>query len=86
MANALLPVPPDAQDLPPAIVQKSLEKKAATIQRLLGEETFHMVSPTIFFFICSLSLTLRRGSISRSTNSISHGGDYITRPRCQGDN
>jgi len=43
MANAPLPVPPDAQDLPPAIVQDSLEKKAETIQRLLGEETFHMV-------------------------------------------
>ncbi len=43
MANALLPVPPDAQDLPPAIVQNSLEKKANTIQYLLGEETFHMV-------------------------------------------
>ncbi len=43
MANALLPVPPDAQDLPPAIVQNNLEKKAAIIQRLLGEETFHMV-------------------------------------------
>ena len=44
MANALLPVPPDAQDLPPALVHCNLEDKAATIERLLGEETFHMVS------------------------------------------
>ena len=44
MANALLPVPPDAQELPPAIIQNNLEMKAAIIQGLLGEETFHMVS------------------------------------------
>ena len=43
MANALLPVPPDAQELPPAIIQNSLEMKAVIIQGLLGEETFHMV-------------------------------------------
>jgi hypothetical protein len=43
MANALLPVPPDAQDLPPGIYRNSLETTAAKVQQLMGEETFLMV-------------------------------------------